>query len=257
MRQIKVLFYGLAAIGFLYAASHADFREQQMRYSRVRAAFQSKGAWLKRKLTECSIPTTRINIYLRAFKLDRELEVWVKEKGRKAYVLLTTYPFCASSGVLGPKRRQGDLQIPEGFYHIDRFNAWSNFHLSLGINYPNRSDRMKKSGKDPGGDIFIHGNCVTIGCIPITDDKIKELYILAVEARNSGQRWIPVHIFPARYHQKNWQYLQHQYRNDPALLQFWRVLKQAFDYFEANKQVPGFSVDRAGDYRIIEKSTSP
>jgi murein L,D-transpeptidase YafK len=247
----------LLAVAYLTASPRADFKDQQMRFPRVRAAYKAKETWLRQKLSQCQVTAAGIEIYLRAFKLDRQLEVWVKGKSQTKYVLLTTYPFCASSGVLGPKRRQGDLQIPEGFYHIDRFNAWSNFHLSLGINYPNRSDRIKKSGKDPGGDIFIHGNCVTIGCIPITDDKIKELYILAVEARNGGQKWIPVHIFPARYNQKNWRHLQQLYRHDLKLLQFWRILKQAFDHFEAGKQVPECSINGRGDYLVRGQSTSP
>ena len=256
MRLLKISLL-LVLLNLFTLAAQSDFKSQQLRYPRVRGAFKSKGEWLKQKLASCNIPATMVNIYLRAFKLDRELEVWVKGGKKGEYVHFKTYSFCAWSGALGPKRQQGDLQIPEGFYHIDRFNAWSNFHLSLGINYPNRSDRIKSRGKDPGGDIFIHGNCVTIGCIPITDDKIKELYILAVEARNSGQKHIPVHIFPARYNKKNWQQLQKQYDYDLKLLRFWGILKQGFDHFDAKKQVPKFRIQVGGDYLVIGKSTSP
>src|SRR5690606_11025729 len=103
-------------------------------------------------------------------------------KNGEKFTLVKTYPVCSSSGLPGPKRKKGDRQTPEGFYHIDRFNPQSAFHLSLGINYPNSSDKIL-GHSDPGGDIFIHGSCVTIGCVPLTDDLIKEVYVLAVEAK--------------------------------------------------------------------------
>ena len=102
------------------------------------------------------------------------MEVWIKEASKDYYVLLNTYDFCTTSGTLGPKRKEGDLQIPEGIYTINHFNPQSNFYLSLGINYPNASDKILSDPVHPGGDIYLHGNCVTIGCIPLTDDKIKE-----------------------------------------------------------------------------------
>jgi len=85
------------------------------------------------------------------------------------YTLVKNYPICATSGLLSPKRRFGDEQVPEGF------NPQSNFQLSLHVSYPNAADRISGS-KQNLGDIFLDGNCVTIGCIPITDDEIKEVY---------------------------------------------------------------------------------
>ncbi len=112
-----------------------------------------------------------MDILLRAYKQESELELWAKNKKDKQYTLLKTYKICASSGTLGPKRKQGDIQVPEGFYVIDRFNPVSNFYLSLGVSYPNASDKILGVKGALGGDIFIHGNCVTIGCLPISDDK--------------------------------------------------------------------------------------
>jgi murein L,D-transpeptidase YafK len=106
-----------------------------------------------------------------------------KNTSDQEFLHIKTYTVCATSGLIGPKRMQGDLQIPEGFYYIDRFNPYSNFYLSLGINYPNTSDRILGDKNNLGGDIFIHGDCVTIGCLPITDSEIKELYIFCVEAK--------------------------------------------------------------------------
>ena len=131
------------------------------------------------------------------FKQERELELWVLPANGDRFELLRTYEICKLAGMLGPKRKQGDRQVPEGFYAIDLFNPVSAYHLSLRINYPNHRDRLvAKSGK-LGGDIFIHGGCKSVGCIAITDDAIEELYWIAVQARGRHQRSIPVHIFPS------------------------------------------------------------
>src|ERR1051326_7072173 len=52
---------------------------------------------------------------LAAFKQERLLEVWVADQDGRLR-LLRSYPVIATSGVLGPKLRQGDRQVPEGFY---------------------------------------------------------------------------------------------------------------------------------------------
>jgi murein L,D-transpeptidase YafK len=149
--------------------------------------------------------------------------------------------------MLGPKRKEGDLQIPEGIYYVNHFNPLSNFFLSLGINYPNSSDKLFADKEHPGGSIYIHGNCVTIGCIPITDDKIKELYVLAVEARSSGQDKIPVHIFPARLDAGQ---LEKLGRNYPEHLLFWKNLQEIYKDFETTHQLRKVTVDSGGVYRL-------
>lgn len=149
---------------------------------------------------------------------------------------------------MGPKRRQGDGQVPEGFYYIDRFNPISNFYLSLGINYPNLSDKRKSSFHDPGGDIFIHGSCVTIGCLPITDDSIKELYLLAVYAKNNGQAKIPVYIFPFRMTDKQMLKYNAEYEGNKALLTFWDNLKPGYDHFMKELKELNIEVNANGDY---------
>ena len=88
-------------------------------------------------------------------------------------------------GQLGPKRHTGDYQVPEGFYEIYRFNPRNNFHLSLGLNYPNTADRALGEPA-PGSDIFIHGGAVTMGYLPIIDAGIEEVYLLTVMARAAG-----------------------------------------------------------------------
>jgi murein L,D-transpeptidase YafK len=142
----------------------------------------------------------------------------------------------------------GDNQVPEGFYHIDRFNPQSNYYLSLGINYPNTADKIKSKGKNPGGDIFIHGDCVSIGCLPMTDDKIQEIYLYAVHAKNNGQDRIPVHIFPFRMTKANLQKYTAQHTAQPSLLRFWQNLEKGYTLFSENAQAVRVWVDGNGDY---------
>jgi hypothetical protein len=167
------------------------------------------------------------------------------------FSLFKTYRVCALAGSLGPKRMQGDYQVPEGFYYINEFNPRSNYYLSLGINYPNASDRVLSDSLRPGSAIYIHGSCVTVGCIPIRDEQIDELYILAAHAKDQGQDFIPVHIFPIRYNvERSVKYLDNLTKNDPALKKFADRLEDAFDYFDKYKQLPVVMIGEKGEYLI-------
>jgi murein L,D-transpeptidase YafK len=186
-------------------------------------------------------------IFIRAFKSEQELEVWVLDSVQ--YRLFRTYPICTVPGVLGPKRKEGDLQVPEGLYWIEVFNPKSNYHLSLGINYPNASDRVLSDRKKPGGEIYIHGACVSVGCIPLTDALIRELYLLALDAKTAGQEQIPVHIFPCRMTAENKTNLL--VPNSPQLMSFWGNLAEAYDFFEEKKTVPKYGVEFSSGRYVI------
>ena len=188
-------------------------------------------------------------MYIRSFKYDRQLEVWVKGNSKDPYKLFKTYKVCMQSGTMGPKRVEGDYQVPEGFYYINEFNPNSNFHLSLGLNYPNASDRILSDSLRPGSAIYIHGNCVSTGCIPISDVPIEELYIIASFTRQGGQEFIPVHVFPVKYNiKKSADYLANVLKSNGSLLPFNKNIKQVFDYFETKKQLPIIMVNRKGEY---------
>ncbi|HDP95796.1 MAG TPA: hypothetical protein ENN40_10625 [Candidatus Aminicenantes bacterium] len=109
-------------------------------------------------------------------------------------------------------------------------------------------DRIHKTARDPGGDIFIHGSCVTIGCIPLTNDKIKELYLFAVEARSNGQEKISVHIFPVRMSAKNMAALQAGFFNRPDLIAFWKNLQTGYELFKETRTICPISVSKKGEY---------
>lgn len=241
------------SIILFFAASSSylqDFKAVQKKYPRVRAAYAEKGNYISSKLNSAGIKLHDLNILLVAFKAEKKLELWVKSQKEKKYVLLETYNVCKTSGTLGPKKKQGDKQIPEGFYYIDRYNPSSNFHLSLGINYPNQSDNILSKHDDPGGDIFIHGECVTIGCLPITNDKIKEIYLYAIEAKNNGQHKIPVYIFPTKLSDKNFSMLQYKYQRNPELINFWTSLKQGYDLFLGTNTEINYFVNNNGNYQF-------
>ncbi len=203
---------------------------------------------LKSDLKKMGIFWEQLDLYLRAFKTERKLEVWVKNKSDKKYKKFTEYDFCRSSGVLGPKRKRGDRQIPEGLYTISEFNPKSNYFLSLKVSYPNESDRIRGFKGSLGGDIYIHGGCATIGCIPITNDKIKSLYVLAEHGKEMDTENIPIHIFPFRMNEDNMGW----FVNHKNHLSFWEELKPFYEFFEETKEVLNFKINNKGKY-VVEK----
>lgn len=202
-------------------------------------------------------------LFLRAIKENPDgtpgvVELWAgngaeKGKDKKAakMTLIKSYPICALSGVLGPKRKQGDMQIPEGFYTISKLNPFSSYHLSLRVDYPNASDKIRgqklNPGKDLGGDIMVHGSCVTIGCIPLQDEPIEEVYVAAEAA--FGKQPLPIHIFPRRLDKDGLQALQAT-TTDPTLQAFWAELAVGYQAFDVDHVVPAVSVDKAGAYVV-------
>lgn len=133
-------------------------------------------------------------IALLAFKKERRVSLWASDG--KTWQFIRGYPILAASGNAGPKLRQGDYQVPEGLYRITWLNPASSYHLSMKVDYPNAFDRRQAAldGRTRlGGDIFIHGKNVSIGCIALGDPAIEELFTLAADA---GPHAIRVIIAP-------------------------------------------------------------
>ncbi len=225
------------------------FLEKQKSYDRVKTAYREKLSNVESLLMASKLDLNDLQLFIRIFKQEKMLEVWGKKKNDSVWTVITNYPLCATSGKLGPKRLQGDNQMPEGFYYINRFNPVSNFYLSLSINYPNASDIKFAYGQPAGGDIFIHGNCVTVGCFPLGDDAIKELYIMAIEATAQGQRRIYVEIFPFKMTEDNIKIATQLY---PQYTAFWKTLKPVYDYVEKNKKPPLIRINGNGNYEITQ-----
>ena len=131
--------------------------------------------------------------------------VQVHKSDRKMYLLhddkvLETYDIGLGFAPEGHKEFEGDGKTPEGAYYISHRNPNSQYHLSLGITYPNPNDRAYASsqGKSPGGDIFIHGGPPkgklvtkqdwTAGCIAVTDEQVERVYSMV----NPGT---PIYIY--------------------------------------------------------------
>jgi hypothetical protein len=169
-----IVLLGMAVPG-IADTSQPLFTEQQIvekygaRVERVlKPRFQFAGvSWPPRRIT------------LLALKETRRLELWAEQNGRWRHI--REYRIKGMSGKLGPKLREGDRQVPEGIYRIEKLNPNSGFHLSMKLNYPNEFDleQAQREGRtDPGSAIFIHGRNVSSGCLAMGDRAIEELFVL-------------------------------------------------------------------------------
>jgi len=185
-------------------------------------------------------------VFLRAYKKERVLEVFVQSREDGRFRLFRSYPVAAASGTLGPKLREGDKQVPEGFYHVtaSAMNPESRFHLSFNIGYPNAFDRHH--GRT-GSLIMIHGGRASIGCLAMTDPAIEEIYTLCDAALRSGQRFFRVHIFPFRMSEANLAaHADHEWQD------FWQNLREGHDTFEKHQVPPNASVSADGKYAFSQ-----
>ncbi|HTQ10240.1 MAG TPA: murein L,D-transpeptidase family protein, partial [Fimbriimonadaceae bacterium] len=167
-------------------------------------------------------------VLIRTYKKESELEIWkMNSEGR--YALLKTYPMCRWSGQLGPKKREGDMQVPEGFYAITpgQMNPNSHYYLAFNVGYPNAYDRAYGRA---GGNVMVHGVCSSAGCFSMTDDQVADIYAVARDAFRGGQREIQLQSFPFRMTAEN----MAKYRLDPNVA-FWKEIKKGADYFEVTK----------------------
>lgn len=132
---------------------------------------------------------TQVNV----FKSSRTLQLMHHNR------VLETFEFELGFAPTGHKTFEGDGRTPEGFYFIDRRNPNSEFHLSVGISYPDSEDlaRALEMELDPGGDIFIHGtpdmfrgkDDWTAGCIAVSNRDMEKIYAMV-------QNGTPIAIYP-------------------------------------------------------------
>lgn len=188
------------------------------------------------------------NIFVRIYKQDSQLEVW-KPTSNGDYALLETYEICAWSGAIGPKYKEGDRQAPEGIYTISRglMNPKSAYYLSFNLGYPNKFDR---SYGRTGKHLMVHGDCSSRGCYAMTDEKIGEIYALAREAFDGGNKSFQVQIFPFRpTPEKLGEYKDHKHAA------FWRNIREGAAHFDLTKRPPKVDVcDRT--YQFNAKTAS-
>ncbi len=173
-------------------------------------------------------------VYIRIFKEEKELELWVRRGG--AFKLFKKYPVANFSGTIGPKQQEGDQQAPEGFYEVTptRLNPRSKYHLAFNIGYPNQYDQLHNAS---GGLIMVHGKQESVGCFAMTDPIIEEIYTIVDQALATGQPSVPVHIFPFRMTAGN----LGQKAGSPHI-SFWRNLLRGYTLFELTHWPPAVQV---------------
>ncbi|MBM21386.1 MAG: transcriptional regulator [Stappia sp.] len=174
-------------------------------------------------------------IMLRIYKQESELEVWKQTRSGR-YALLDTFEICKWSGKLGPKKKEGDRQAPEGFYEITPalMNPNSSYHLAFNLGYPNKFDRAY--GRT-GSNLMVHGACSSRGCYAMTDAQVQDIYALARESFKGGQRSFQVQAFP--FHMTAENMAKHR---DDENYGFWQMLKRGYDHFEVTKTPPKIDV---------------
>lgn len=183
-------------------------------------------------------------VYLRLFKHERALEVWLKSGS--GYKLFRRYDICKYSGVLGPKLLEGDGQAPEGFYHVpveDLLWQSTKWPEALNLNFPNVFDAQQ--GRT-GSYLLIHGGCSSKGCFALENGPMSELFAQVKLAARAGQTIFPIHIFPFRFGEKNWaMFNKHRWSG------FWKSLQPAYDYFNKHRLLPGLTVCASG-YNVLQ-----
>ncbi len=248
----KILIIAMFAAGKF--GNCQSFIEMQLRFDRVNNAMKSSDNSMREAFAEANIAYPPKYIYWRAFKTEKELELWAGDDPYKPHKLIKTYQVCRLSGTLGFKHHEGDEQIPEGLYFINHYNPFSSYHLSFRVSYPNGVDSFWGDRKSLGGQIYIHGQCETIGCLPMTDSIMQEIYWISIQA----QSWqgfgakVPIHIFPYRpINEKialnsNYWLIEAQ-KYSPR----WKNLFYAHEHFE-RKHFPGRAYHNGNGYYLLD-----
>lgn len=167
-------------------------------------------------------------VYLRLFKEEQELELWMRRSGENSYSLFKVYRMSDVEGKLGPKLKEGDGQAPEGFYYVSasRFVPDTKHHLGFDLGYPNDYD--KHHGRT-GGNLMIHGGARAAGAFAVPPKGMEEVYTLATSAVSSGQKFFRVNVFPFRMTDKR---MDAEFKRSSKWLKFWINLKEGYDFFE-------------------------
>lgn len=169
------------AIHIAASVFHRQFAKERTVDDRVREYGEVVRHRLASNFHHSDVSYPPVALALIAFKREKVLEVYAAGHDG-TFRFIRSYPILAASGRLGPKLQEGDQQVPEGLYRIESLNPNSLFHLALRVNYPNEYDRTKaaaESRENLGGDIMIHGNAASIGCLAMGDSAVEDLFVLA------------------------------------------------------------------------------
>ena len=183
-----------------------------------------QSAWMISRTNAAGV-AVNAPVLLRIFKDEHVLELW-KQRG-DSFVQVATFEICKYSGELGPKKREGDRQAPEGFYEIKPYqmNPGSREWLSFDTGYPNEFDRYHRRY---GSALMVHGGCSSIGCYAIKDGPMQDLYAVMRDAFAAGQSSIQLQIYPKRMGFLSNLSGEHS--------DFWQQLKAGYQKFEQTRQ---------------------
>lgn len=239
-----VLVAGIAALGFIFWPQIYALIEDEMIYQQKASNWRAYAAGETLPgtpdLSDLSARLARQDmklgapIFMRVFKREFELEMWVKRGDRFEH--FATYPICMWSGQLGPKLKQGDKQAPEGFYTVDSsaLNPNSQYRRSFNLGFPNAFDSTH--GRS-GSLLMVHGDCRSIGCYAMTHPVIDEIWSLLTSALSAGQKRVQVQVFPFRMTETN----MSRHAENPNI-GFWRQLRVGYDAFVRDRVPPVVSV---------------
>lgn len=186
---VVLVLIGVAAVVLLPRS--VEFRKLVRRFSGQKTVAQrlkQYGPAARNRMApafrEAGVAYPPSKVVMLVLKQEKRVELYAAN-GKQELRYVKAYPVLAASGHAGPKLREGDGQVPEGVYRVESLNPNSLWHLSLRLDYPNAFDRAMaaKDGRTKlGGDIMIHGYCVSIGCVAVGDEASEDLFVLAADA---------------------------------------------------------------------------
>ncbi|MDA3800489.1 MAG: L,D-transpeptidase family protein [Kiritimatiellae bacterium] len=187
IKSVYIFLVAITVVGLVLLKCHKDIyaKVQNLRGNKtVAERIEQFGSIVHERITpdfeRIGVDYPPQNIVLVGIKQDKKLEVWVSQPP----VFLKSYSILGASGKLGHKLKEGDKQVPEGFYKVESLNPNSMFHLALRLNYPNSFDIEKAQieyRNNLGSDIMIHGSNCSIGCLAMGNEAIEELFVMSAE----------------------------------------------------------------------------
>ena len=210
-------------------------------YLRSQRAHEARLPVVKALFEAAGVPFPPAQLAMVGYKSEKQLEVWASaEKGGRAEKI-ATYGVCAASGALGPKRYEGDRQVPEGYYVLSYGWAESNYHLEMKVSYPNMVDKVLGPKNRPlGGEIMIHGACASIGCLAMSDERAEELWVMM---KAMGDAQVKVFLYPGRDMASLLADPEHARHHA-----FWQNLEEGRQLFLRERRIIGVKADWRGVY---------
>ena len=189
--------------------------------------------YLPHLLKNSSLIYDDLDILFIAYKSELEFQFWAKSRNKdSSYKFISSYPITDSTvSIVGPKSKYGDSRTPEGIYSVIFYPSfrWSDFYLAFRITYPNNLDLARRKywniGAKAGGDINLHGCCISIGCIPVGNPVVEEIFFVTRENQIQNSN-ISIMIFPYKFDNKDTKKSHYEkYDNNLKLIEFWKSLE--------------------------------